>query len=338
VSRPAGTDDPPLVAVRGASLDYHSSAWDRHGPVLRAVSDVDFSIWKGEAVGVVGESGCGKSSLARIIAGMTAPTSGSLLIAGQDIWSMPARRRRAFVARHVAMVFQDAGSSLNRALTVRAIIRDPMNLHGIGARAARDGRVEQLAGLVGLEREVLERRPGQLSGGQKQRVAIARALALEPSVLIADEPTSALDVSVQAKVLNLLVQLKRDLGLAIVFVSHDLKAINYISDRVLVMYFGKAVEVGQVTAIHQAPRHPYTLALLSATPSIGDSQETSRVVLPGGMPALSDQPGGCAFHPRCWKATEVCRAEAPNPEEDQGVVYRCHHPLDRSDELMSGVQ
>ena len=320
--------DDHALAVRDVALEYELAGGGFRRRRLRALLGVNLLLEAGEVLGVVGESGCGKSSLAKVIAGMARPTEGSVALAGRDPWELRPRERRRLFASHVAMVFQDSGSSLNRSLTVADIVRDPLDLHRkLDGKAARKQRVAELVDMVGLPSSVLGSRPDQLSGGQKQRVAIARALALGPRILVADEPTSSLDVSVQGKVLNLLLELKQTLGLSIIFVSHDLKAVNYIADRVMVMYLGRVVQADTARSVFTAPRHPYTYALMSASPSLARSGPTGEVVLKGSIPSASDPPPGCPFHTRCWRASQECAEAFPAQRATASGEYFCFHPL-----------
>ncbi|SDQ33904.1 oligopeptide/dipeptide ABC transporter ATP-binding protein [Thermostaphylospora chromogena] len=302
----------------------------RSGGLIRrdkvyALTDATVSVGRGEILGVVGESGCGKSTLARVVVGLQAPTSGTVRFRGEDLWKLPARRRREEFGASVAMVFQDSSTALNPRLPVRRILRDPLDVHRRGTAAQREERVRALLDLVGLPGHVSEALPGQLSGGQRQRVAVARALALEPDVIVADEPTSALDVSVRAQVLNLLVDLRATLGLGLVFISHDIQTVRYLADRIAVMYLGRVVEEGPAADVAARARHPYTRALFSATPSLlGDAE---RIVLTGPVPSATHPPSGCPFRTRCWKAGEVCAAEFPPATVADGEhSWHCVHP------------
>ncbi|MGW5280026.1 oligopeptide/dipeptide ABC transporter ATP-binding protein [Streptomyces collinus] len=293
-----------------------------------ALTGADLTVAPGETVGVVGESGCGKSTLAKVLVGIQRPTSGTVSFQGRDLWSMPPAERRAVVGAGTGMIFQDPSTALNRRLTVRRILRDPLDVHGRGTKAERDARVAELLTLVGLPRPLADALPGQLSGGQRQRVAIARALALDPGLVVADEPTSALDVSVRAQILNLLLDLKERLGLALVFVSHDIQTVRRMSDRVITMYLGRIVEETPADRVTGRARHPYTRALFSATPGL--LEPVDPIPLTGPVPSATRPPSGCPFRTRCWKADEVCAAAMPDfsAASRPGHRYRCHHPVE----------
>lgn len=295
-----------------------------------ALTGADLTIAPGETVGVVGESGCGKSTLAKVLVGVQRPTAGTVSFRGRDLWTMKPAERRATIGRNTGMIFQDPSTALNRRLTVRQILRDPLDVHRVGTAAQRAERVRELMSLVGLPKVLADGLPGQLSGGQRQRVAIARALALEPELVVADEPTSALDVSVRAQILNLLLDLKERLGLALVFVSHDIQTVRRMSDRVITMYLGRIVEESPAEEILDRARHPYTRALFSATPGLLDPIDP--IPLVGPVPSATRPPSGCPFRTRCWKADEACAATMPDfafsvSTEESGHRYRCHHPV-----------
>ncbi|MFF8933790.1 oligopeptide/dipeptide ABC transporter ATP-binding protein [Streptomyces paradoxus] len=292
-----------------------------------ALTGADLAITPGETIGVVGESGCGKSTLARVLVGVERPTRGTVSFRGRDLWAMPAAERRRAVGGSTGMVFQDPSTALNRRLTVRRILRDPLDVHDRGTRAQRDERVRELMSLVGLPRALADALPGQLSGGQRQRVAIARALALDPDLVVADEPTSALDVSVRAQILNLLLDLKERLGLALVFVSHDIQTVRRMSDRVITMYLGRIVEETPAALVTDRARHPYTRALFSATPGLLDPVEP--IPLAGPVPSATRPPSGCPFRTRCWKADGTCAERMPDFSAASAPVhrFRCHHPV-----------
>ncbi|WP_336206109.1 ABC transporter ATP-binding protein [Nonomuraea sp. LPB2021202275-12-8] len=292
---------------------------------VHALTGADLTIGAGETVGVVGESGCGKSTLAKVLVGLQPPTSGTVSFRGRDLWALKDSERRAVIGSSVGMVFQDPSTALNRRLPIRQVLRDPLDVHRRGTPAERDARVRELLDLVGLPSSVAEALPGQLSGGQRQRVAVARALALEPELLIADEPTSALDVSVRAQILNLLLDLKERLGLALVFVSHDIQTVRRMSDRVVTMYLGRIVEQTPAEAVPLAARHPYTRALFSATPGL--ISPINPIPLVGSVPSATRPPSGCPFRTRCWRADDECAAAWPEPTTDGEHLYHCHHPV-----------
>ncbi|SEC97152.1 peptide/nickel transport system ATP-binding protein [Streptomyces sp. 2231.1] len=292
-----------------------------------ALTGADLTVGAGETVGVVGESGCGKSTLAKVLVGIQRPTSGTVSYRGRELWSMPPAERRTTVGAGTGMIFQDPSTALNRRLPVGRVLRDPLDVHGRGTRAEREDRVRELMALVGLPGALADALPGQLSGGQRQRVAIARALALDPALVIADEPTSALDVSVRAQILNLLLDLKDRLGLALVFVSHDIQTVRRMSDRVITMYLGRIVEEAPADRVTDSARHPYTRALFSATPGLLDPVDP--IPLTGPVPSATRPPSGCAFRTRCWKADDVCAGAMPDfsAASRPGHRFRCHHPV-----------
>ncbi|MFF3642271.1 oligopeptide/dipeptide ABC transporter ATP-binding protein [Streptomyces sp. NPDC002564] len=292
-----------------------------------ALTAASLTVARGETVGVVGESGCGKSTLARVLLGVQRPTRGTVTFLGTDLWTMRPAPRRTAIGTHAAMIFQDPSTALNRRLPVRRILRDPLDVHHRGTPARREDRVRELMSLVGLPAALADGLPGQLSGGQRQRVAIARALALEPDLLVADEPTSALDVSVRAQILNLLLDLKERLGLALVFVSHDIQTVRRMSDRVVTMYLGRIVEESPAAEIPDRARHPYTRALFSATPGLLDPIDP--IPLAGPVPSATRPPSGCPFRTRCWKADETCADAMPEARmAGAGHRFRCFHPVD----------
>jgi oligopeptide/dipeptide ABC transporter ATP-binding protein len=295
---------------------------------VSAVDGVTLQLRRGEVLGVVGESGCGKSTLARMLVGLERPDGGTLRYRDQDV-TAGGRTERKLLRDGVQMIFQDPYASLDPRMTVLDIIAEPLAATHSGTSASRRARVAELLDLVGLSADMMSRYPHQFSGGQRQRIGIARALALDPQVLICDEPVSALDVSVQAQVVNLLAALRKRLGVAIVFIAHDLSVVRHVADRVAVMYLGRIAEIGDTDVIYDSPAHPYTQALLSAVPATDRSargQLGNRRILDGEPPSPVNPPPGCRFNPRCWMATDRCRTEIPVLREiGTDRLSACHY-------------
>ena len=289
---------------------------------VKALSGVSFSLAAGETLAVVGESGSGKSTLSRLVTLIEPPTAGSLLIEGRDVAQAGTAERRQ-LRRDVQMVFQNPYGSLNPRQTIAATLEEPLIVNTAMPKAERREAVRAAMARVGLRPEFATRYPHMFSGGQRQRIAIARALMLRPKILVLDEPVAALDVSIRAQVLNLLADLQDEFGLAYLFVSHDLGVVEHISDRIMVIYLGHAVEIGAREAIFGAPQHPYTRALLSATPSADPARRKERVVLKGEPPSPIDPPSGCVFHPRCPLAFDRCRVEEPRLAAKRGRDVAC---------------
>jgi oligopeptide/dipeptide ABC transporter ATP-binding protein len=292
------------MLLEARNLTKTFPARDGKGTV-HAVNGVSLTVEAGKTLGIVGESGCGKSTLARLLVRLIEVDGGGVLFEGQSIQAMNSKNLR-LLRRHVQFVHQDPYASLNPRMKVNSIISEPLEIHGIGTRATRQRRVYELLALVGLDPAAAENYPHEFSGGQRQRICIARALALEPKLIILDEPVSALDVSIQSQILNLIIELQQRLGLAYVFISHDLSVVRYVSDEVAVMYLGRVVEQGPADAVLQSPLHPYTQALVSAIPEFTMTNRKDRIVLSGDPPNPENIPSGCSFHPRCFLAVPKC--------------------------------
>ena len=299
---------------------------------LTAVDHGSFSLNAGETLGLVGESGCGKSTLARTVINLYNPTGGKVVFAGVD-FSQLSKHELRNSCKDIQMIFQDPYSSLNPRMTVRQVLREELLHHNMCTKDEVDARIIQLLELVGLSEDQADRLPSAFSGGQRQRIGIARALAVQPKLIIADEPVSALDVSIQAQIINLLCDLQEKLGLSILFISHDLRVVRYISDRVAVMYLGAMVETAPTDTLYTAPAHPYTKVLLAAAPSMEENKvDDKKAAVLGELPSPINLPSGCRFHPRCPYADELCRTESPKlrclAETPEGPhMCACHHPL-----------
>jgi oligopeptide/dipeptide ABC transporter ATP-binding protein len=325
-------NEPPLVSVRDVSVDFRVAArsWRSGGQRLRAVNRVSFDLDRGETLALVGESGSGKTTVGRSLLRLYDPIEGTIEFDGIDVGALRGSELLAF-RRRIQMIFQDPYASLNPRMKVGDAIAEPLRAHRWGSREQRRDRIAELLGLVGLPSSAASAFPHAFSGGQRQRIGIARALALAPEVIVADEPVSALDVSIQAQIVNLLKDLQEGLGLALLFIAHDLAVVRQIAHRVAVMYLGRIVEIGERDAIFESPQHPYTQSLLAAVPIPDPPLERARerVVLRGEIPSPITPPSGCRFHTRCPLAMEICGEVEPQLLPTQGGSAACHliHPV-----------
>jgi len=332
-----GSGPEPLLKVDGLVKHFPitKGVLKRKVGAVQAVDGLTFDVRPGETLGVVGESGCGKSTMGRLVTRLLEPTGGTVEFQGRDITHMSAGRLRP-MRRDIQMIFQDPYGSLNPRHTVGGIVSTPFRLQGVKPEGGVKAEVQRLLELVGLNPEHYNRYPHEFSGGQRQRIGIARALALKPKLVVADEPVSALDVSIQAQVVNLLDDLQDELGLTYMIIAHDLSVIRHVSDRIAVMYLGKIVELADRKSLYEAPMHPYTKALMSAVP-VPDPRrrgaKSDRILLKGDVPSPISPPAGCRFHTRCWKATEICgTTEPPLLQLKTGHQVACHHPENAPDQ------
>lgn len=319
--------DRNIIEVRELSKRFSISQGllARSQAAVNAVDKVSFTIKKGETLGLVGESGCGKSTLGKTLLRLTEPTSGQVIFDGTDITQLSMRTMR----QKMQLIFQNPYAALNPRMLIRSILVEPLKIHGLYRTSAeQQQRLYELLDYVQLPKDTLDKYPHEFSGGQRQRICIARALAVKPQFIVCDEAVSALDVSIQAQVVNLLMDLQQALGLTYLFISHDLKVVEFVAHRVAVMYLGKIVELAPAQTIYRTPQHPYTQALLSAIPTLNPKRKQERIILQGDIPNPASPPTGCHFHPRCWRATDVCRETYPTMTAADGTHgFRCHHPL-----------
>ncbi len=312
------------VLMRADHIKVYFKGKNKRSGTVKAVDDISLEIKKGETFGVVGESGCGKSTLGRALIRLLKPTEGHIYLDGTDIAGMKGADLKE-MRKKAQIIFQDPSACLNPRRTVRQILMEPFEIHQMTKQIDVEARIMELLNLVGLDAYHLSRYPHELSGGQKQRIGIARALALKPDLIICDEAVSALDVSVQAQVLNLLQELKEKLGLTYFFISHNLNVVYQVSDRVGVMYLGKIVEIADYDQLYEKRYHPYTEALLSAIPQVGQEERRERIRLRGEVPSPSNPPDGCHFHTRCPRACDRCSLEVPKLREvEKGHLVACH--------------
>jgi oligopeptide/dipeptide ABC transporter ATP-binding protein len=320
-----------LLEVRDLQMHFpvKEGVFQRARKVCRAVDGVSFTLRAGETLGLVGESGCGKSTLGKSIVRLNQPTAGTIRFDGVDLAPLSTKQLKAH-RRNLQMIFQDPVESLNARHMVGEMLSEPFLIHGIGDAAWRRRKVLELLDKVGLPASAAERYPFEFSGGQRQRIGIARAIALEPRLIICDEPVSALDVSIQSQVLNLLLDLQREMGLSYLFIAHNLAVVKHVSDRVAIMYLGRIVEFADADDVYRDPRHPYTRALISAIPEPNPQRVRERIVLSGDVPSPINPPSGCPVHTRCPHATERCRVEQPALREvpgRTGHTVACHYDL-----------
>ncbi len=325
-----------LVQIRNLTKHFpiRKGFFNKQVGAVKALTSVNLDIIEGETLGLVGESGCGKSTLGRVMLRLMNATTGEVTFEGKEIMGLDARAMKP-LRRQMQIVFQNPYASLDPRMTIEQILAEPLVVHGVASGKKLREETEKLIELVGLRKEMLDRYPHEFSGGQRQRIGIARALALRPKLIVADEPVSALDVSVQAQILNLLQDLKKEFSLTYLFIAHNLDVVRYISDRIAVMYLGRIVELGPCDEVYQKPLHPYSRALISAAPVPDpDFDRSNRIILSGDLPSPANPPSGCAFHTRCPIARDICRKDLPALREiTPGHFSACHF----AEELLNGA-
>lgn len=316
-----------LIEIKGLSKEFpiNKGLFNKQVGAIYAVNNIDLEIHKGEILGLVGESGCGKSTTGRCILGLINPTKGSIKFNGTELFNIDKKTINS-LRKKMQIIFQNPYSSLNPRMSIKEILEEPLIIHNAVPKNQINTRIKELLDMVGLSSSILNRYPHEFSGGQRQRIGIARSLALKPDFIVADEPVSALDVSIQAQIISLLEDLKKDLGLTYLFISHDLSVVRYISDRIAVMYLGEIVEIASVEFLYTNPQHPYTKALLSAVPVPDPNNDLSkRILLKGDLPNPANPPSGCKFHTRCDYAKDICKVQNPEYKEiEKDHWAKCH--------------
>ncbi|NLN97955.1 MAG: ATP-binding cassette domain-containing protein [Eubacteriaceae bacterium] len=318
-----------LLSLQSVSKHFDIKLVNGKKAVLKAVNGVTFNIREGETFGIVGESGCGKSTLGRLLLGLYDLTDGTISYQGKALKDFNRNEMKQF-RRESQMIFQDPSGSLNPRRTIKEILKEPFKVHRMFSEEERQEKIDYLCEMVGISKQYYDRYPHEMSGGQKQRIGIARALALKPKFIVCDEPVSALDVSIQAQVINLLKALQEKFELTYIFISHNLSVVKYVSDRIAVMYLGKFVELAPAEKLYQKPLHPYTEALISSIPQVGDSVKRDKIVLEGDLPSPVHQPTGCKFHTRCPKIMPICKDKEPiltEMEEKHFVACHLYHKV-----------
>lgn len=323
------TQESPILKVSDLKMHFpiRGGVLQRQIATVYAVDGVNFEIGRGETLGLVGESGCGKSTIGRCVLRLHKATAGAIEFEGKNLVDLKGEDLR-LARKDVQMIFQDPADSLNARHTVGEILAEPFVIHGVGSPSSRREDAKKLLDRVGLPQNAINKYPHEFSGGQKQRIGIARAIALKPKLIVCDEPVSALDVSIQSQIVNLLIDLQKEMGLSYLFIAHDLSVVRHVSDRVAIMYLGKIVEQGDADEVYKSPKHPYAQALLDAVPIPDPEVKRQHRVLQGDVPSPINPPSGCNFHTRCPYAQEKCKSEQPSPSSSGGREFACHFPID----------